>query len=211
MALPYYLKSNEQPTRTNTALRLFERAIREVVWALFQLKPRDIMNLAVWVMILTGLGTAYHYAGITPVSSSTRHILSTAQSASAPAHELEVRVLPAGPSGQLLPPGTMAPISTYDNSYASGQCTWYVSSRRQVPNNWGDARNWYHRAQANGWSVGDMPAVASIAWTSAGPHGHVALVEAIQNGQVLVSEMNYLGPYRFSKRWAPISSFRYIY
>jgi surface antigen len=121
--------------------------------------------------------------------------------------------LPDGPTGQLLPPGTLAPVRTYANGYAAGQCTWYVAGRRPVPGNWGNARTWYNRAQAAGWSVGTTPAKAAIAWTSAGYYGHVAVVEDVDvaSNTVLVSEMNYTGLYRISKRWVNANAFKYIY
>ncbi len=209
---PYYLRSDAPRSRLDIITGYLERGIREVVWGLSLLKPRDVMNLGLWVLIMSGLSTTYHYSGIGPVSSAARQIKQpgTAQ-VSAPVHETAVTTLPAGPTGQSLPPGVMAPIYTYANSYVRGQCTWYVAGRRQIPDHWGDARSWYSRAVAAGWSVGQTPAIAAIAWTSAGPRGHVALVEAIENDQVLISEMNYLGPYKFSKRWVPITSFKYIY
>lgn len=119
--------------------------------------------------------------------------------------------LPSGPSGQLLPPGTMAAPYTYRNGYANGQCTWYVAGRRPIPSGWGNARSWYAHARSAGWSTGTTPAIAAIAWTPNGYFGHVAVVEAIEGNQVLISEMNYLGAYKIDKRWAPISSFKYIY
>ncbi len=122
-------------------------------------------------------------------------------------------VLPGGPSGQMLPPGTLAPAYTYSNSYVRGQCTWYVAGRRPVPKGWGHARSWLAAARRAGWATGTTPAVGAIAWTSAGYYGHVALVEAVDitSGQVLISEMNYYRPYYLSKRWVPARSFKYIY
>lgn len=133
--------------------------------------------------------------------------------------------LAGGPSGQLMPAGAptnspiavpasaFAPFGTYRNSYAWGNCTWYVASRRQVPTNWGNARTWYPRAQAAGWRTGTTPVVGAIAWTSAGYYGHVALVEQVSadGAQVLVSEMNYRGLGIRSSRWTTAASFRYIY
>jgi surface antigen len=112
-----------------------------------------------------------------------------------------------------MPAGTMAPFGTFRNSYAWGQCTWYAASRRQIPANWGNANTWYYRALGSGWKVGTTPAVAAVAWTGAGYYGHVALVEQVSadGRQVLVSEMNYRGIGIRSSRWAPASSFRYIY
>jgi len=121
--------------------------------------------------------------------------------------------LPTGPSGQLMPPGTMAPDGTYRNTYTSGNCTWYVAGRRQVPSGWGNAVSWYYHATSSGWAVGTTPAIAAIAWTPAGSMGHVALVEGVSDdGQrVYISEMNYRGLGVKSYRWTSASSFKYIY
>jgi surface antigen len=140
-----------------------------------------------------------------------------------------VTELTPGPTGQSAPPVPaasnpaivaavipsiyIAPAYTYANSYTAGQCTWYVAGRRQVPSNWGNANNWYYAAERAGWRVGTTPVLGSIAQTSAGYFGHVALVEAISaNGlSVEITEMNYDGPYYIDSRWVPTSSFRYIY
>ncbi len=121
--------------------------------------------------------------------------------------------LPGGPTGQLLPPGTMAAPYTYANSYTAGQCTWYVAGRRPIPRGWGNANTWLAHARAVGWATGSTPAIAAVAWTNAGYYGHVALVEDVnaETGQVLISEMNYLGPYKLDKRWVNASAFTYIY
>lgn len=99
----------------------------------------------------------------------------------------------------------------YRNSYTFGNCTYYVASRRSVPPTWGNARAWLYSAQASGWTTGPVPQVGAIAWTSAGPLGHVALVEAIQGNLVKVSEMNYAGYNVISSRWVTAGSFLYIY
>lgn len=124
-----------------------------------------------------------------------------------------VQMLPSGPTGLLLPPGSMAPDNTYANDYDWGQCTWYVAGRRKVPADWGNADTWYPRAQADDWSVGATPAIGAIAWTPDGPYGHVALVESISadESSVYVSEMNYVGLGIKSYRWVPASAFKYIY
>jgi len=58
-----------------------------------------------------------------------------------------------------------------------------------------------------------VPAVAAVAWTSAGFYGHVALVEQVSaNGSmVYVSEMNYRGVGVKSTRWVSSKQFKYIY
>src|SRR6185369_8237890 len=125
---------------------------------------------------------------------------------------IQAKALPSGPTGQLLPPGTMAPPNTYQNSYARGQCTWYVASRRQIPPKWGNAAAWYYHAAASGWSVGATPAVAAVAWTPSGYFGHVALVEQVSadGSQVYLSEMNYPVAGRVTHRWASAKYFKYI-
>lgn len=98
------------------------------------------------------------------------------------------------------------------NGYSYGYCTWYVASRRAVPSSWGNARSWYSSAQASGFKVGSTPVPGAIAWTGVGYAGHVAYVEKVENGQVLVSEMNYNGGWgRRSSRWVSPGAFRYIY
>ncbi len=143
----------------------------------------------------------------------------------APAHAVLAKVLPGGPSGQLLPPGSPAaapaPTRIYlasaslraANSYSWGQCTWYVAARRNVPSGWGNANQWYYHAKAAGWPVGTSPAPGAIAWTGAGWYGHVAYVEQVSAGgaSVYISEMNYRGVGVKSYRWVSASSFKYIY
>jgi surface antigen len=98
------------------------------------------------------------------------------------------------------------------NGYSFGYCTWYVASRRAVPNSWGNASAWYYNAQADGYSVGSAPAVGAIAWSGAGYYGHVAYVESVSGGMVTVSEMNWNGNWdRVTYRTVPASTFRYIY
>lgn len=107
-----------------------------------------------------------------------------------------------------------APLTRFyygGNGYSYGYCTYYVAGRRSIPSNWGDARNWYYNAQLSGFSTGRQARPGAIAWTSAGYYGHVAYVEEVAGDQVLVSEMNYAGWNKLSYRWAPLSSFQYIY
>lgn len=129
----------------------------------------------------------------------------TASASGAPA------ILPGDATGAATPPGYTASFGTFANTYTWGNCTYYVASRRRIPNRWGNAVNWYYAAQRAGYSVGTAPAVGAIAWTSAGWAGHVAVVEAISGGSVRVSEMNYYGYNRIDTRWVAASSFRYIY
>lgn len=101
---------------------------------------------------------------------------------------------------------------SYQNTYVGGQCTWYVATRRSVPNNWGNANTWLYNARAQGWATGWQPKVGAIAWTDAGYYGHVAIVEEVSSQGVLISEMNAsAGPYNVDQRWADPSEFQYIY
>ncbi|HSX01696.1 MAG TPA: CHAP domain-containing protein [Candidatus Saccharimonadia bacterium] len=183
-----------------------------------RLSWRTWSSLALWaVLFAMGSYAMQHHqlplGGHSIAASNSRPASAPAVAAARLASATKAMTLPGGPTGQLLPPGTMAAFGTYANSYAWGQCTWYVATRRPIPTNWGNARNWLSHAQAAGWGTGSAPAVAAIAWTSEGYYGHVALVEDVdaENGQVLISEMNYTGLDRIDKRWAPISSFKYIY
>ncbi len=100
------------------------------------------------------------------------------------------------------------------NSYAYGQCTWYVASRRSVPSNWGNANSWYYNARASGFGVGRKPVTGAIAWTAVGYYGHIAYVEGVSpsGDMVTVSEMNYNGNWnRVTRRTVPASDFLYIY
>lgn len=87
-----------------------------------------------------------------------------------------------------------------------GYCTWYVAQRRYVP--WsGNAGTWLYNAKALGYRTGKAPAVGSIVVTTENRYyGHVAVVEKIENGQIYVSEMNYRGWAKTSKRWLSASS-----
>ena|GEM_PF-5063771 len=120
-------------------------------------------------------------------------------------------VLPGDATGAATPPGLAASFGTYANTYARGNCTYYVASRRQIPNRWGNAINWYSAAQRAGFAVGSAPAVGAIAWTASGWAGHVAVVEEISGGRVRVAEMNFYGYNRIDTRWVAASAFRYIY
>ena len=96
------------------------------------------------------------------------------------------------------------------NTYYWGQCTWYVASRRYVPNNWGNAISWYYNAQASGFGTGSAPRAGAIGWERM---NHVVYVESVNgDGTVTISEMNYGGrPGVLHYRTEPIGRFLYIY
>lgn len=100
---------------------------------------------------------------------------------------------------------------SYANTYAPGNCTWYVASRRSVPPFWGNAGMWLSNARSAGWATGTNPVVGAIAQTTNGVYGHVAIVEAVADGKVMVSEMNVQGFGVISQGWYPAGYFAYIY
>lgn len=102
-------------------------------------------------------------------------------------------------------------FATYGNNYTPGQCTWYVASRINVPQSMGNATSWSYGLSAAGWRSGG-PIVGAIGVSHAGYAGHVVIVEAVEGGNVLISEMNGpSGPFVVDTRLAPISDFEYYY
>ena len=99
---------------------------------------------------------------------------------------------------------------SFANTYTRGQCTWYVASRRAVPNNWGNAYTWLFRARAAGYATGSEPRAGAIGWERG---NHVVYVESVNaNGTVNISEMNWGGrPGVVHYRTTPASQFLYIY
>lgn len=87
-----------------------------------------------------------------------------------------------------------------------GYCTWYVAQRRYVP--WGgNAGTWLYRAKALGYKTGRAPVVGSIVVTTENRYyGHVALVEKVSGGNITVSEMNYAGWGKTTRRVLSASS-----
>lgn len=96
------------------------------------------------------------------------------------------------------------------NTYYWGQCTWYVASRRPIPNNWGNAISWYYNAQRAGFGTGSTPRVGAVGWER---NNHVVYVESVNSdGTVTISEMNWGGrPGVLHYRTTPASQFLYIY
>lgn len=93
-----------------------------------------------------------------------------------------------------------------NNLYTAGQCTWYVFDKRAqdartISTFWGDAKHWAGQASAAGFKVDNQPEKGAILQTVAGAYGHVAYVENVNSdGSLLVSEMNWIGPYIISTR-----------
>lgn len=86
-----------------------------------------------------------------------------------------------------------------------GYCTWYVSQRRYVP--WGgNAGTWLYHAKSAGYQTGKVPRVGAIMVSSESWWGHVAIVESVSGGSFTVSEMNYRGWAKKSRRTISTSS-----
>lgn len=100
-----------------------------------------------------------------------------------------------------------------DNTYAWGNCTWYVANNRAVPDWWGNAATWLPRAQEDGYRTGYEPEVGAIAWFPPGRSlGHVAIVEEVYgDGTILIGEMNVEGLNVFSERIINAYEAEYIY
>lgn len=87
-----------------------------------------------------------------------------------------------------------------------GYCTWYVAQKRYVP--WsGNAGTWLYKAKAMGYRTGRAPAPGAIMVTTENRYyGHVAVVEKVSGGNIVVSEMNYTGWAKTSRRVLSASS-----
>ena len=95
------------------------------------------------------------------------------------------------------------------NSYTAGQCTWHVKNLKpELPNFLGNADRWFASAQAQGWAVGYEARAGAAAQTKVGMHV-VYVLEVYGNGTMLISEMNFAGPY--SQRTAIVSQGNYLY
>lgn len=86
------------------------------------------------------------------------------------------------------------------NTYAWGNCTWWVYAMRRwanspIPNTWGNANTWDDNAKRDGYIVNDTPATGAVFQTDEGPYGHVAYVIEVNqiSGDWKISEMNARG------------------
>ncbi|MBF7017632.1 CHAP domain-containing protein [Staphylococcus durrellii] len=109
-------------------------------------------------------------------------------------------------------------VTGHNNYYDWGQCTYYAFDRRQqlgksIGTLWGDANNWASAAQNQGFKVNNQPSVGAVFQTTAGPFGHVGVVEKTnQDGSIVVSEMNWQGLGKKSYRTITnTSAYQYIH
>lgn len=85
------------------------------------------------------------------------------------------------------------------HKFPYGYCTWYVAQKRYVP--WGgNAGTWLYHAKSRGYKTGKVPRKGAIMVSSESWWGHVAVVEKVGKGTITVSEMNYRGWAKVSRR-----------
>lgn len=89
--------------------------------------------------------------------------------------------------------------SSGPNRFPWGYCTWWVASKRYIPWN-GNAWQWYGNARAYGVATGGTPVPGAVMVTWESYVGHVAYVESVNGSSFTVSEMNYAGYGRVSRR-----------
>ena len=113
---------------------------------------------------------------------------------------------------RIVPASRAAPDSA-GNTYAPGNCTYYVKMKRpDLSNGLGNANTWAVRAAAMGYKTGSMAKTGAVGVTTAGWLGHVVYVEKwLGNGRILISEMNVGGLWNTRTREANESEFTYIY
>lgn len=92
------------------------------------------------------------------------------------------------------------------HKFPYGWCTWYVAQKRYVP--WGgNAGTWLYHAKAQGYRTGKTPTPGSIMVSTENRYyGHVALVEKVSGDTITISEMNYVGWGKVSRRTISASS-----
>jgi len=90
--------------------------------------------------------------------------------------------------------------------FPKGYCTWYVATRTKISFG-GNAKNWLSNAKASGYVTGKEPAPYSVVVTTDNRrYGHVAYVEKVEDGRILVSEMNFEKFNKVNQRWISIKS-----
>lgn len=90
---------------------------------------------------------------------------------------------------------------TAGNTYPYGYCTWWAKNKRpDLPNRLGNAGRWLANAARAGLPTGSTARAGAIVVTSEGRIGHVGYVEAVEDDEIIVSDMNVIGWGKLSKR-----------
>lgn len=116
----------------------------------------------------------------------------------APAPTIFRRTTPQGQM-QIVNAGGTTRTGSSCRNFVAGQCTYYVAQKYCLTFT-GNAKNWLANASRAGYAIGKTPQVGAIISIKAGYYGHVAIVEEIRESTILISEMNYLGPWKVDKR-----------
>jgi peptidoglycan DL-endopeptidase CwlO len=96
------------------------------------------------------------------------------------------------------------------------ECVSYAAWKRSaigrpVPGGWGNANQWPGSARAAGYSVDGSPRVGDVAVYMGGFYGHVGVVEAVNGGSIIMSDMNGDNAGHFSYDSWPTSSLTFIH
>lgn len=111
----------------------------------------------------------------------------------------------SGVASSIIPSFANAPVKEGSHVFPAGQCTRYVAEKMVIPWN-GNASTWLNKAEELGYQTSESPKPGSVVVTNEGRYGHVAVVEEVKGDKVVISEMNYEGWGKFSKREIPIDS-----
>lgn len=135
------------------------------------------------------------------------------------------RIEQTSEQGLSLPKGFNANHATGDSglAYEFSQCTWWAYTRRHqlglpVGSYFGNGGQWANSARRLGYWVDNKPQVGDIMVFAPGQagsdpvYGHVAIVEAIQDGKVVTSESGaVMNGKTYSRTIANVSDFQYIH
>jgi hypothetical protein len=132
------------------------------------------------------------------------------QSISTSAAELKIELLGAG-VGAIGSGGGPMPGVPLGDPYPPGQCTWYVAGRLMSAgysalvqsSNWGNAGDWPGNIPST-FNRDATPVPGDVAaWLSGTipPYGHVAIVDQVAGGRILVEDYNYVAPLTYGRHW----------
>lgn len=111
------------------------------------------------------------------------------------------KVIKSGSSTSL----AYAPLKEGSHTFYAGQCTRYVASQKTIP--WGgNAGDWLKNAAAEGYQTSKTPKAGAVIVTNESSTGHVGIVESIKGDKMVISEMNYEGWGKVTKREIPLDS-----
>ena len=110
-------------------------------------------------------------------------------------------------------PVTPIPViksSCGSGTYVRGQCTYGVAVWTCVPAGMGNAKYWDDYARSHGYEVSKTPVKGMVAQSDIGWAGHVGLVLDTREGEFLLRDMNWSGPWSVRESWQPIGEWDFI-